>query len=322
MKISAVAGTFDVLHDGHRALIDRAFEVGDSVFVGITSDRFAAAGRGEHLPLYLRRRALEELLSKQEKPWRIGVIDDMYGPREEMDKVSVLAVSEETLENGRELNRERASRGVPPLELSVVPLVMADDGSKISARNILQGEYGRSGRHGVKDIAVGSLNRVKAEAVRSVMERIYGDVRITACDVSSGVPEQPFGKQAREGAMNRARNALGDHEMAVGIEAGVFEMEDGLYDYQYCAVLDRSGRFTVGTGSGFMYPPKVAALVRAGATVGDAMGKIFGQSEVGKRMGAVGILSGGIMDRKCLTEESVRAAMIPRLNDSYTEGEQ
>ena len=121
--------------------------------------------------------------------------------------------------------------------------------------------------------------------------------------------------------MNRARNALGGHELAVGIEAGAFEMEDGLYDYQYCAVLDRNGRFTVGTGSGFMYPPKVAALVRGGSTVGDAMGKVFGQSEVGKRMGAVGILSGGIIDRKALTEESVMAAMIPRLNDSYKEGD-
>ncbi|MGI6009595.1 MAG: inosine/xanthosine triphosphatase [Methanomethylophilus sp.] len=320
MKTAAVAGTFDVLHAGHKALIRRAFEVGDSVIIGITSDEFASVGRDEHLPLYLRRRALEEYLADEEKPWRIEVIDDIYGPRERMDAADILVVSEETLERGKELNRERASRGVKPLELSVVPLVMADDGRKISARDILDGMYGTGGHRDVKDVAVGSLNRVKVEAVRSVFEKIYGDVRITACDVESGVPSQPFEGQTRQGAVNRARNALGDHEMAVGIEAGVFEREDGLYDYQYCAVLDKDGRLTVGTGPGFMYPPEVAKLVRAGSTVGEAVGKIFGDNEAGKKMGAVGLLSGGLLDRKRLTEQAVTAAMIPRLNDSYLKG--
>jgi inosine/xanthosine triphosphatase len=108
--------------------------------------------------------------------------------------------------------------------------------------------------------------------------------------------------------------------MAVGIEAGVFEREDGLYDYQYCAVLDKDGRLTVGTGPGFMYPPEVAKLVRAGSTVGEAVGKIFGDNEAGKKMGAVGLLSGGLLDRKRLTEQAVTAAMIPRLNDAYLKG--
>ena len=44
MTVSAVAGTFDVLHEGHKALIRRAFEVGDKVFIGMTSDRMAASG--------------------------------------------------------------------------------------------------------------------------------------------------------------------------------------------------------------------------------------------------------------------------------------
>lgn len=311
--ISAVAGTFDVLHDGHKVLIDRAFEVGDRVLVGITSDEMASKGRGEHVPLAIRMPALERHLDEYRKPYEVFVIDDMYGPADRMDLADVLVVSEETLENGRLLNRERESRGLRPLELSVVPLVKAHDGSKLSARRILDGSYGRHGDSGVKDIAVGSLNRVKVEAVRCVMERVYGDVRITAVDVRSGVPEQPFESQTRLGAENRAKGALGSHEMAVGIEAGVYEMDDGLYDIQQCCIIDSTGRITRGQGSGFRYPDDIASLVRGGMTVGDAFGKLFGDAEIGRKGGAIGMLSRGILDRETLTEQSVTAAMIPRI---------
>ncbi len=314
MTTSAVAGTFDILHDGHKALIRRAFDVGDRVLIGITSDRMASSGRDTHVPLEIRMaelRGFAEGLGDHE----IFVIDDIYGPDEMMDPVDVLVVSEETLENGRILNDRRLSRGLRAMELSVVPLVMADGSTKISSSAIMRGEYGRSGRRSVMDIAVGSANQVKVAAVRSVMERVYGDVRITAIDVSSGVPPQPFEDQTHQGSVNRARAALGDHDMAVGIEAGVFEMLDGLYDIQHCTIVDRDGKETYGQGSGFRYPDRIADLVRSGMTVGDAVHEVYGSTDIGKRQGAVGLLSKGLLDRKSLTEQSVTAAMIPRIWD-------
>ena len=313
MRTSAVAGTFDVLHEGHRSLIRRAFEVGDRVLVGITSDAMASSGRDEIVPLEIRRRELETYLNTL-GPHSVFVIDDIYGPDEMMDGVDVLVVSEETLPNGRVLNYRRRERGLEPMELSVVPLVMSGD-SKISSSAILRGEYGRSGRRDVMDIAVGSGNRVKVAAVRTVMERVYGDVRITAVDVPSGVPDQPFGEQTHRGSENRARAALGDHDMAVGIEAGVFEMLDGLYDIQHCTIISRDGKATYGHGSGFRYPDRIAELVRGGMTVGDAVHEVYGNTDIGKKQGAVGLLSKGLIDRKTLTEQSVIAAMIPRIWD-------
>ncbi len=313
MTTAAVAGTFDVIHDGHLALLKRAFEIGDRVLVGITSDRMASKGRNESIPLSVRLPALERCLEHLGNNYTVFEIDDMYGPATVMDDADVLVVSEETLGNGRLVNEERSRRGVRPLELSIVPLVNSDDGTKISASAILEGRYGRSGHTSVPDISVGSLNRVKVEAVRNVMERIYGEVRITAVDAKSGVPDQPFGEQTRQGAENRARGALGDHQMSVGIEAGVFEFPDGLYDIQHCCILSKDGRITYGQGSGFRYPDDVAGLVRSGSTVGDAFDTLFGSEGIGKKAGAVGMLSRGLLDRLTLTEQSVTAAMIPRI---------
>ena len=309
----AVAGTFDVLHDGHKALLDRSFEFGDHVMIGITSDRMASEGRRVAIPFHLRKAGLEAYLSGR-SDYDIFEIDSLYGPDEVMDNVSVLVVSEETAGNAELLNKRRVSRGLKPMEICVVPLVMADDGDKISASMIMEGVYGRSGHSKVPDIAVGSLNPVKVEAVRSVMERIFGEVRITAVDAPSGVPPQPFEEQTHQGSLNRARAALGDHDMAVGIEAGVFEMLDGLYDIQHCSIVSSDGRETFGQGSGFRYPDCIADEVRNGLSVGDAVKKIYGDTDIGRRQGAIGLLSRGLIDRKTLTEQSILAAMIPRLS--------
>ena len=314
---TAVAGTFNVIHDGHKALFARAFELGTEVCVGITSDAMAAESRPDFVPLHVRRTALDSVLRTYGKPYSIFVIDDIYGPPEILDDVDILIVSPETEANGYKINEEREKRGVRPLIISIVPLILASDGHKVSARSILEGKYGTHGYSDVLDIVVGSTNHVKVEAVRDVMEKVFGDVRVTGTDVDSGVPDQPFEEQTRQGAINRARAALGDHDMAVGIEAGVFEKDEGLYDIQYCAIIDRSGRITVGTGSGFMSPPAVAELVRKGQTVGEAMKAVFEQPDIGKGQGAIGYLSRGLLDRKALTEQSVIAAMVPRLNDSY-----
>jgi inosine/xanthosine triphosphatase len=311
----AVAGTFDVLHDGHRALIRRAFEIGSHISVGITSDRMASENRDSFVPLNIRISALEEFLSELKGDWEVFVIDDMYGPKEKMDSVEVLVVSEETLPNGKKLNGERKSRGISPLEFSVVPLVMASDGSKISSRGILEGRYGKDGRTNVPDISVGSLNPVKVEAVRTVMEKIYGSVRITSVDVDSEVPEQPFGDDVRKGAINRAKNALGKHDMAVGIEAGVFETEDGLFDIQYCAVYDNEDVLTIGMGPGFRYPDGIATAVLEGKTVSEAITDLYGKRNIGTGGGAIGMLTDGLLNRKELTEQSVIAAMVPRISD-------
>ncbi|MDL2242002.1 inosine/xanthosine triphosphatase [Bacteroidales bacterium OttesenSCG-928-L03] len=311
--ISVVAGTFNILHEGHKRLISEAFRCGDSVIVGITSDNMASSGRGEVVPLYIRKKELETFLRSFPQRWEIVEINDLYGPREVMDKADVLVVSEETAKNGDKVNIERAGRGLAPFKIVVIPMINSSNSDKISSSDIMNGEYSKKGSIDAIRVAVGSTNRIKVEAVRSVMERVFTDVIIIPTEVSSGVPEQPKEEQTRQGAVNRAKAAIGDNDLAVGIEAGVFETEDGLYDFQYCAILDKEGRMTIGVGPGFRYTDDIASLVSKGMTVSEAIHNIYGSVDIGKKQGAVGLLSDGLLDRKTLTEQSVTAAMIPRI---------
>jgi len=312
---AAVAGTFNVLHDGHKALIDRAFSISDDVYIGITSDAMAIANRSRINPIYLRRKALEEYLLTKKSKWKIFQIEDMYGPAEIMNSVDTLVVSEDTFENGKKVNEHRVRTGMKPLELSIVSMVKNDGDTFICSTDILAGKYGRKGHSDVIDVAVGSMNPVKIDAVRCIMERIYGEVRITAVDVKSNVPEQPFEDETVKGAENRARAALGDHDMSVGIEAGVFEKYGSLYDIQHCVIVDKKGMMTIGMGSGFRYPDKIVELIRKGYTVGKAMSNVYTNDDRGQSEGAIGILSKGLLDRKDLTEQSILTAMLPRIWD-------
>ncbi|MEM3613348.1 MAG: adenylyltransferase/cytidyltransferase family protein, partial [Candidatus Bathyarchaeia archaeon] len=48
-KVVAVGGTFDELHKGHKALLLKAFEVGEQVLIGLCTDDFVAKMNKPHI---------------------------------------------------------------------------------------------------------------------------------------------------------------------------------------------------------------------------------------------------------------------------------
>ncbi|MFD1571967.1 phosphopantetheine adenylyltransferase [Halorubrum laminariae] len=146
----ALGGTFDPVHDGHRKLFERAFELGD-VTVGLTSDSLAPKTR--HVERYVRpydrrKRDLEaELAPRAEKYDRDYAIRELSEPtgiavEPEFD---ALIVSPETRDGGERINEIRAENGHNPLEIVVVDHVMADDGERISSTRIVSGEIDEHG---------------------------------------------------------------------------------------------------------------------------------------------------------------------------------
>ncbi len=314
----AMGGTFDILHDGHRALLEAAFALRPAtVLIGLTTDRFARESRAEVNPYPLRERNLRRFLaSRHRKGFVIEPIDDVYGPADDLADLDVLVVSAERAHVGPELNQVRARKGLRPLEVRAVPMVLAQDGLPIQSRRIRAGVIdGYGQRLAPLRVHIGSDNPVKLRAVRRVLGDIFERVRAVSVPVPPGVPEQPVDQQAPVGAMNRARAALTDADFGVGIEAGLlWDAAVGDYlDVQYCAVVDRAGRVTLGHGPGFEYPPAVIERVKAGKTVGEAMAELTGVREIGSKYGAIGYLTERRMDRDALTEAAVLMAMVPRI---------
>lgn len=305
-----------MLHRGHKALFERACELSDELIVGLVSDRMARASRKDVRPYRIRKIELERYLASLGKRYQLIEIDDIYGTADSAEDIDILVVSDNSKKNGELINNERRKKGLRELNIEVVPSVVGEDFVPISSTRILRGEIDKEGRLlGPLRVNVGSANEVKISAVESVLKQLYGAIEINAVGVPSDVPEQPKNEEVLRGAINRARAAIQNAHLGIGIEAGLF-WHDALQSYidvQFCAIVDSMGRVTVGHGPGFCYPPAVIEKVRKGKTVGEAMHELTGIKSIGRKSGAVGYLSRGLIDRKELTEMAVIAAFIPRI---------
>jgi cytidyltransferase-related domain len=146
----ALGGTFDPVHDGHHALFERAFSLGD-VTVGLTSDALAPTTRATDRPIrdYATRQTalnaeLEPLAAAHDRAFTIRTLREPTGIATE-PQFDVLVVSPETVAGAERINELRADDGLEPLQIEVVDHVMADDGDRISSTRILNGEIDRHG---------------------------------------------------------------------------------------------------------------------------------------------------------------------------------
>ncbi|NLV26358.1 MAG: phosphopantetheine adenylyltransferase [Methanomicrobiales archaeon] len=149
MKIM-VGGTFDPLHDGHRLLIRRAFDLATpdgTVIIGLTSDSFA--NRKVH-PIHSYNNRYNDLVlfvRSLHSPvhWEIEELHDQYGSTLDED-FDALVVSEETFPVGQNINQKRRELGKSCVEIHMIRCVLAEDGKWISSTRIWRGEIDIHGK--------------------------------------------------------------------------------------------------------------------------------------------------------------------------------
>jgi pantetheine-phosphate adenylyltransferase len=144
----ATGGTFDVIHKGHLTLLSKAFSISSKVIIGLTSDELAEKRGKKILNKYGKR--FETLLNliKTNFPrskFQISKLDNDFGPAVLEENVQALVVSDETSNQGDILNKIRAENNLPPIQIVIVPMVLAQDGKKISTTRIKNSEIDLEG---------------------------------------------------------------------------------------------------------------------------------------------------------------------------------
>ncbi|MGA2199486.1 MAG: pantetheine-phosphate adenylyltransferase [Nitrososphaerales archaeon] len=148
-KRVATGGTFDHIHAGHRQLLEKSFEVGDEVIIGLTSDEFVArVGKKTEQNYDAREAELRRYVEKNfpGRRYLIAKLYDYFGPGIVDGDVEALVASPETSSRLELANRLRAEKGFPPLALVTIGWVSAEDGRPISSTRIRRGEVDTEGR--------------------------------------------------------------------------------------------------------------------------------------------------------------------------------
>ncbi len=148
MKV-CFSGTFNILHKGHKHLIDKAFQIAGkngTVYIGITKGEILKKKKFTK-PLNERMDSIKEylLLKGYDERAVIKVIFDEYGPAANGDYDAII-VSPETFKNAEDINKKRIENGKKPLKLIKIPYILAEDNKPISSTRILNKEIDGQGR--------------------------------------------------------------------------------------------------------------------------------------------------------------------------------
>ena len=172
----------------------------------------------------------------------------------------------------------------------------------------------------MKTIILASNNPVKIQAAQQGFERMFPSEQFEVRPVSvpSGVSAQPASDpETYQGALNRVEAAFELHPQAdfwVGIEGGVDDRQGELCAFAWIVI--RSKKRTGCSRSGtFMLPEKLAGLIRQGVELGEADDIVFKRSNSKQANGAIGILTGDVIDRTELYRHAVILALVPFKNE-------
>lgn len=144
-NVSALGGTFDHIHDGHKILLTiAAFVTSDRLIVGLTEGELLVNKKyKEYLESFNTR--LEHVsqfldLLKPKVKLEIVPMKDVCGPTGTVPEIQSLIVSRETIKGGEFVNKTREEKGMPKLDILIVNVLGGeeDDGwkEKLSSTDI------------------------------------------------------------------------------------------------------------------------------------------------------------------------------------------
>ena len=151
-------------------LITMAFDIGENVIIGVSSDKFVKQSNKPHSTASYEQRVneLQKFLKQHGVIQRAKIIpiDDPYGGiLLSNSPIEALVVSKETEPTAAMINEKRKKTGINPLRIVVVEMVPSENHGVISTTRIHNGEIDREGH---------LLNR-KSCGLKKPKKKIHGD---------------------------------------------------------------------------------------------------------------------------------------------------
>ena len=171
-------------------------------------------------------------------------------------------------------------------------------------------------------VVVGSDNPVKVAAAKAVFLKAWRSAKVIGVKVDSKVSHQPIGfGETIAGAINRAMAALKSDKKAdfgVGLEGGVRKLgKYGVLEVPWACVLSKYGIMGIGAGPGLLLPKKIGQELLKGEELGPVLDRLTGIKDVKKKMGAFGIFTNGLIDRKMAYEVMIASALARFVGEKY-----
>ncbi len=171
----------------------------------------------------------------------------------------------------------------------------------------------------IMKIGIATKNPSKIRAVEEIFKIAFKDVQVFPKEADSGIPDQPKEEQILQGAINRAKAALEGNDFGVGIEAGVFEIKGKLCNIGYCVIMDKNGRYSIGSQPIFELPEIFKKEILDGKELGTVADEYFKTKNIKHEGGAIKVLSNSLISRDDLMKDAVKCALVPWISKEIYE---
>ncbi|QFF99738.1 DUF84 family protein [Psychrobacillus glaciei] len=154
-------------------------------------------------------------------------------------------------------------------------------------------------------ILIGTNNRAKTKAVRTIATIYYPDAEFINIEVPSLVSNQPMSdEETRKGAINRAKQLMKNTEgtFGVGLEGGVHEIDGIMYICNWGALVTNDGTVFTAAGAGIPLPIEIAIQLKAGSELGPVMDVYTNKNDIRHDEGAIGVFTNGFVKRSDMFE--------------------
>src|SRR5258706_10384790 len=169
-------GTFDALHEGHKAFLLYAFSLSQHVYVTITSDLYTKIHK-PHASSFLERQKNVNLFLKKEGLLNradVVPIDNIFGITQDTElPLEAILVTDDTLKGAHAVNGKRKEFGLSALIIEVMPRVLTETGIPISSSNIRNGIFDSNGNLLIKKETIQNTSYLPNE-IRTILHKPFG----------------------------------------------------------------------------------------------------------------------------------------------------